>query len=64
MKITAEPIKSKNLNAGDLFSTGDQLYWDNYRDNRSIGERVFIRTEEPCPNGQEEEDVFRITIKP
>ena len=63
MKITAEPIKSKNLTAGDLFSTGNQLYWDNHRNNRSIGERVYIRTEEPCPAGQEEEDIFLITIE-
>ena len=61
MKITAEAIKGKNLNPGDLFSTADQLYWDNYSPY-SIGEKVYIRTEATLPPSQEDEDVYKIII--
>ena len=46
MKIIATKIKGKDLKAGDLFSTASQLYWDNYNNNHSIGEKVYIRTDE------------------
>jgi len=61
MKIIAEPVKGKDLEPGDLFSTADQFYWDN-RPKESIGEKVYIRTETPLTPEQGEEDIYRITI--
>ena len=63
MKITATKIKGKDLKAGDLFSTANQTYWNNHKNNRSIGEKVYIRTEEPCPAGQENEEIYKIEIE-
>ena len=48
MRIKAMPVKSEDVKPGDLFSTADQFYWDHY-DPKSIGEKVYIRTEAPCP---------------
>ncbi len=44
MKIEATKIKAKELVAGDLFSTADQEYWNGQEDNKSLGEKVYIRT--------------------
>lgn len=62
MKIKATKVNGEDLKAGDLFSTANQLYWDYYKDNESIGEKVYIRTEKSCPKGQEKEKVFKIEI--
>lgn len=63
MRINAIPIKAKDLRPGDLFSTGGPNYWDNYRKAGVIGERVYIRTEEPTPPDQAEHQVYRIEIE-
>ena len=63
MKIEATKIKAKELVAGDLFSTADQEYWNGQEDNKSLGEKVYIRTEQPCPKDQTEGDIFKIVIK-
>ena len=65
MKIIATKIKAKELKAGDLFSNVGQLYWNNsnIKAHQSIGEKVYIRTEEPCPEDQEEEEIYRIEIE-
>lgn len=62
MKVTATKVKAKELKAGDLFSTAGQLYWDNCKNNHSIGEKVYIRTGEPAPVKQRENYIYRITI--
>ena len=62
MKIKATKIFGKDLKAGDLFFTADQSYWSNIKNNQSIGEKVYIRTEELCPKDQEEEEIYKITI--
>lgn len=67
MKIIATLIKGKDLKAGDLFSTAGQDYWDvveNLRetDPLRIGEKVYIRTDTPCPDGQENEEIYKILI--
>lgn len=62
MRILAEPVKGRDLRAGDLFSTASQLYWDN-RDDKSIGEKVYIRTDTPLTIEQGAEDIYRITIE-
>lgn len=63
MKITTQQLKCKELIAGDLFSTASQFYWDN-RDKNAVGEKVYIRTEAPCPPTQAEDDIYKITIQP
>jgi hypothetical protein len=62
MKVIATPIKCKDLKPGDLFSTVDQIYWDAVKDDRVVGERVYIRTNNPCPKDQEEDDINLIQI--
>lgn len=64
MNIRALPSKAKHLRPGDLFSTADQSYWDGHAERKSIGERVYIRTEEPCPDDQAEERVYLILVRP
>ena len=55
MKITVREVKGKDLKPGDLFSTAGELYWKavERNDKRSIGEKVYIRTDETCPEDQE-----------
>lgn len=65
MKITATPIKGKDLKPGQLFSTLGQDYWDKVlEDNITVGERVFIRTNAPVPEGEGDAELFLITIPP
>lgn len=63
LKIIATQVKSQELVPGDLFSTAGPEYWDNILEVDSIGERVYIRTEVPCPDDQKDETIFRITIE-
>lgn len=63
MKIIATKIKGKDLKAGDLFTTADQDYWDSIAEHHSIGEKVYIRTDEPCPEDQEDEEIYKLTIE-
>lgn len=63
MKIVATTIKAKDLKVGDLFSTASQLYWKHVKNNESLGEKVYIRTNKKCPKNQENEEVSLITVK-
>ena len=63
MKILATPVRAMDLRPGDLFSTADQAYWDGIAAHRSIGERVYIRTEEPCPEDQAGDVVQLIQVQ-
>ena len=62
MKITTEKIKGSDLKPGELFSSAGDEYWQ-HRDNRSIGEKVYIRTDTPLLPSAQEEVVYRIVIK-
>jgi len=62
MKIIATKILSKDLKPGDLFSTVDQAYWNNIKGSRSIGKKIYIRTEEPCPSDQLDVEIYKIRI--
>lgn len=61
MKIIAKACKARDLKPGDLFSIAPQEHWDNKRDY-VIGEKVYIRTEWPCPEEQADDDIFLIQI--
>lgn len=63
IKIISEKIRGKDLKAGELFSTANQAYWNKAVNKLSIGERVYIRTNCPCPKNEENEEINRITIK-
>lgn len=62
--ILAEPVLAEDLQPGDLFSTRGPAYWDRISFIGSIGEAVYIRTEEPATSAPDAESlVFRITIQ-
>lgn len=65
MTILATPIKAGDLKPGDLFSNVGALYWNQVNTNlmQSIGEKVYIRTIEPCPEDQKDDEVHLITFK-
>lgn len=46
MRVTATPIKASQLQAGDLFSSQGQAYWDS-RDPSNPGEKLYLKTEAP-----------------
>jgi hypothetical protein len=62
LKIPAEPLLAKELKPGDLFSTAGQFYWD-HRQPDAVGEKVYLRTDAPCPKDQEEEEIHRIVVR-
>jgi len=63
MEIKVEPVKCKDLKPGDLFSIANQDEWDsNLEWSLSIGEKVYIRTNIPCPEDQRESEIYRVTI--
>ncbi len=65
MDIKVIKTKAKNLQPGDLFSSMGKVYWNmnNIRMHKSLGEKIYIRTEEPCPKDQENVTVYKIIIK-
>ena len=61
--IQATKIKAKDLKAGDLFSTAGPSYWNNaWANGESIGEKVYMRTEKPCPLDQRDVVIYRIQV--
>lgn len=62
MRIFATPVKCGELKPGDLFSTAGQWYWDTY-DPDTVGQRVYIRTDKPCPPDQAEGTIYRVRIR-
>jgi len=65
MEFITTKIKGKDLRPGDLFSTMGELYWNKNNINLhiSLGERVYIRTETPCPKDQKDVEIYKIEIK-
>lgn len=64
LRIIAERVRASDLKPGDLFSTAGPAYWAIFAMKRSIGERVYIRTETPdsaAPDANEW--IYRITIE-
>ena len=63
MKIIATPIKGKDLQPGDLFSTRGAEYWGDYQSRESIGERACIRTGTLAIDADDaEETIYRLEI--
>lgn len=66
VKVVATLVKGKDLQPGDLFSAVGPWHWSGVElvaDPAALGERVFIRTNSPCPVEQEEEPIYRITVE-
>lgn len=68
MKIIAKRVKCKHLMPGDLFSMFPQAFWDGVIScadedgNMPIGQKVYIRTDAPCPPEDRENEIYRIRI--
>lgn len=60
--VIATEILYKDLKPGDLFSTAGPTYWASCMSDLSIGQKVYMRTNEPCPADQANELIFLITI--
>lgn len=64
MNIIVTKCKGKDLLPGNLFSSVGPEYWGPVmKHGSSIGERVYIRTNTPCPKDQENEEIFKIEIE-
>jgi len=64
MKVQVEEVKAGDLEPGDLFSTAGRAYWDK-RDGWPlgyIGEKVYIRTNVPCPEDQADQKIYKVTV--
>ena len=64
MKFKATKVKARELKPGDMFSTKGSEYWataDNDKP-KSLGERVFLRTNIATPGDQAEKDIFKIEV--
>ena len=65
MRVVAKKTTAKDLRPGDLFSTGGPDYWAEVASRPGvIGERVYVRTDQPCPAGEENEVVYRLVVEP
>ncbi len=64
IKIATQTVKAKELLPGDLFSFTSEEYWGsvNDPDNQAVGEKVYIRTNTPCPPDQEEDDLVLVSF--
>ena len=63
MKVIATRMKASELEPGDLFSNADPGYWKLVEDMAVVGEKVYIRTNWPCPKKQADCVVYKITIE-
>jgi hypothetical protein len=65
MTFTATRVTAKDLQPGDCFSSVGPEYWETTdrpgRFPESIGEKVYVRTDTPCPLAQRSGIVYRIT---
>lgn len=67
MIIKVETVTGKDLQPGDLFSTVNEEWWgsvnDRDMDPAPVGEKVYIRTNAPCPKDQADDELVRLTIE-
>lgn len=64
IKIITTPTTGRNLKPGDLFSIRGSDYWGTFDSTDSIGELVYIRTNEPADSAPDSDElVYLITIE-
>ncbi len=62
IRITATKVRCRDLVPGDLFSGVGQEYWDKVDSSDSIGEKVYIRTNNPYEGENGEDPIYLITM--
>lgn len=63
VRVEAEPVIAKDLEPGELFSTRSNFYWHHIDGSGSIGEKVWLRTNESAESaGDEYLEVYRLRI--
>ena len=62
-KIIATPTTGRHLLPGDLFSARGPEYWSDALDRGGIGDKVFIRTNNPVLPSDADELIYRIEIR-
>ena len=60
IRFIATPIKAKDIQPWQSFSSAGPEYWDKPNPG-SVGEKVYIRTDAPCPKSDEDVTAFLIT---
>ena len=61
--IIATPTTGRHLLPGDLFSVRGPEYWAEAMDRDGIGEKIFIRTNNPVLPSDADEPIYRIEIR-
>lgn len=63
--IRAKQVLGNDLKPGDLFSHHGDMHWKLVNANafESIGEKVYIRTNQPLPESELLRPVWKITIE-
>lgn len=59
-KVVAVKTQAKLLNPGDLYSGRGPEFWDTVMDRALVGEPVYVKTN--VPSDDPEEEVFKIII--
>lgn len=65
-EIRTKKVKAQELKVGDLFSIEGEQYWTKALKgyDGQVGEKVYVRTEAPCPQEQKNQEVYKIEITP
>ncbi len=63
VRVIATPVLAGELQPGDLFSGNGQEDWDEAMGSDGVAVEAYIRTELPCPAGQEGIRFYRLTIQ-
>lgn len=50
------------IKPGEMFSTAGPEYWENTSPH-AIGEKVYLRSNGPCPPADANEPIFRIEVE-
>jgi len=57
-----ELVEGEDLHPGDFFSTAGDEYWSQALDGSSLGEKVYVRTNCPCPERERHTHIYQLTF--
>lgn len=60
MKVKLTPIMIQGLNEGDLFSSGDQAWWNNTLNTDARAIKVMYKTSTPYPIEDKDKQVYKV----